>query len=66
MPEVEWQAFMRELQVAKCKLYRAILQMPNDYLEQSESDLDLMGLLLKDPQIREVLDAKMRPSAAVQ
>lgn len=64
MPDIEFQAFRDDLKKAKCKLYHAILQMPNDYLEQSEPDLDLMGVLSKDPQIREILNAKLRPNAA--
>ena len=39
---------------AKAKLYLAL--MNTDEKDLSDSDLDLMQMLLKDPEIREILD----------
>jgi len=43
---------------AKCELYSALLDMPNDYLEKYE--LDLISVLAKDIQIQKHLSNALK------
>jgi len=58
------QKLKEDLLEAKRKLYHALLCMPNEYLESSESDLHLMDVLVKDGQIQGLLDRRMEKDVA--